>query len=369
MTESTSSKMTTIQSVERRGRKPSTGAPRCTVGLLTWKPGEETYGCISSLMLQTESSFELLWMDNGSPGEVVNELQSSFPEIPTCQRLPANIGFCSGHNKLIQQCRTKYYLALNQDVVLAPDYIETLCNWLDECDELALVSGLVLQIPGLEEHHAGGEVLPASVYSAGICFPRQRFPFEIGMEKPIRDHYRKRRITPGVDGCAMMMRMDACERISLTPGSVLPDEFFAYMEEVDLAIRLHEAGYQCGVEGTTAAIHEPHSSGGLFSPAIGGRFIANHWLVSLRHERWRDLLRELPYIIKGECKHWSKVYFRQPRSLLMSFRYLLVGWLTARRSFHELNSRFPGAWQRMQDFKQASRKALLEDRALQSSQE
>lgn len=332
--------------------------PRCTVGLLTWNPREEVWAVIRALFDQRETPLEIVWVDNASTNGAPEKLQRDFPSLPVCHRLAENVGFCGGHNLMSRHCRTPYYFALSQDVLLAPDYIEKLCNWFDEDLQLALAGGLLVQVEGLDDFTSGGAEKAASVYSAGIVYPRSRFPFELGMGGPIQARYQEREYVPGVDGCAMALRMEACRASSLDPGDVLPPEFFAYGEEVDLAIRLARRGFKCGREGTTRAIHEHHSSGGYYRPRIGGRFVANHWLTSLRHEGWGDLLRDLPYIVRGELQYWLPIYWRNPGAVFFGIGYFLQHCLGARRFYRAFEERFGPTRKRMQAYKRECLEAV-----------
>ena len=161
-------------------------AARCTVGLLTWNAGADGVACVESVLAQSEGPLDLAWVDNASTDGTTTRLRERFPELPEPLVNPRNLGFCVGHNQALAACRTPYYLALNQDVTLAPETIEKLCDWMDERPELALVSGLILMPPESTKQEEPGEAsgtvwTEERVYSAGLVFPRARFAFELGM--------------------------------------------------------------------------------------------------------------------------------------------------------------------------------------------
>ena len=80
----------------------------------------------------------------------------------------------------------------------------------------------------------------------------------------------------------MMLRLSGCRHVSIPREEILADSFFAYLVEVDLAMRLARGGFLCGMEGSTQAIHSGFSSGGIHQPGIMAHFLYNHWLVTLR---------------------------------------------------------------------------------------
>ena len=320
---------------------PPGGLPaRCTVGLLTWNGGQDAAACVESMMAQSEAPLELVWVDNASTDGTPERLRARFAGLPAPLVNPGNLGFCVGHNQALAACRTRYYLALNQDVVLAPDYIEKLCDWMDGRPELALSSGLILMPgpggePALDPAAAG-----ARVYSAGLVFPRARFAFELGMGAPPRPRWLERRLTPGVDGAAMMLRLDACRRVSQPADEIFPSEFFAYAEEVDLALRLARAGLACGVEGAAVASHRARGSGGFRRAAIRAKFFCNHWLLTLRHDPWPVIVRELPYLLRGEARYWLPEYARHPWALALALGDLFTQCRRARRFYHAFERAF-----------------------------
>src|SRR6185295_19166477 len=99
---------------------------------------------------------------------------------------------------------------------------------------------------------------------------------------------------------------------SLPPDEIFPEDFFAYSEEVDLALRLARCGLRCGVDGAAHARHTGQGSGGLQRSEIRARFFLNHWLLTLRHDPWHDIIREFPYILRGEFQYWLPLYLRHP---------------------------------------------------------
>lgn len=322
----------------KRPVMPTSGESRCTVGLLTWNAGDEAFGMLRSLLTQTEEPFDLIWIDNASGDGTPQRLRQEFPDLPEPFINEKNMGFCHGHNQAMRACKTPYYLALNQDVLLAPDYIEKLCNWMDENENLAMTSGLIMNVTR-DEPHAGDKGMPADIASAGLVFPRVRFPFDLGHGQAADGTFRQRRLTPGVNGAAMMLRLSGCRHVSIPRDEILADSFFAYHEEVDLAMRLARGGFLCGMEGSTQAIHSGFSSGGIHQPGIMAHYLSNHWLLTLRHDSWGCMVRESPWILLGEIRFWIPRYLKHPLAFLRALRQLYDRFSRARGFYHMLENR------------------------------
>ncbi len=350
---------------------------RCTIGLLTWNAGPTGEICVLPSLRQTER-VEIIWVDNASTDDTPKRLRERCPKLPEPIINPRNLGFCAGHNQVLGLCRTPYYLALNQDAVIASDYVQKLCDWMDERPSLALASGLIRRA-NLDR---GSEITrdptrddSLQLYSAGLVFPRVRFPFELGMGRdptrdPVPEEYAGRRIVPGVTGAAMMLRVDACRAASLPETdadepTIFCPSFFAYHEEVDLAMRLARAGYECGVEGTACAIHGGQGSGGLRRRAIRARLFANHWLLTLRHDPWGLILREAPYILRGELQYWLPRYLRHPPAFLEALLILLRESPAARRFNRRFEARHGPSMKALGEYRDTSLRMLRESRGQQ----
>lgn len=303
---------------------------RCTIGLLTWNAGEDIDACVGGMLAQTEP-YQLIWIDNASADGTAERVLQKFPMLPPPQINSENRGFCGGHNQAIAQCQTRYYLALNQDAILASDYLKRLCDWMDEESELALTSGLILQSDG-------------RIYSAGLVYPRVHFAFELGMGQPFDGSRAQispcRRYICGVDGCAMMLRVDSCRQASIPTDEIFPELFFAYAEEVDLALRIARMGFACGVDEQSIAWHEGGGSGGNKLRHIRAGHFLNNWLLILRHQSWVNILCQLPYIIKGMLFNWGGLYFKYPAAFLTALWRLPGCVAQSRRFYHAFESRF-----------------------------
>ncbi|MCH8332729.1 glycosyltransferase family 2 protein, partial [Candidatus Sumerlaeota bacterium] len=222
---------------------------RCAVGLLTWNGGDDAVLCARSILGQTEKNLEIRWIDNASTDGTCKRIADEMPAFPRPAILERNVGFCKGHNQAFASTSAPYYLALNQDAVLAPDYVEKLCDWMDEDRSLAMASGLILHSPGLDPDPA------ARIASAGMAMGRGRFPFELRMGELAGEDDRRRRYVPGLTGAALLLRRSAVLDLCEWPGEVFAPEFFAYFEEIDLALRVARAGRRCGIAGSALAWH------------------------------------------------------------------------------------------------------------------
>lgn len=284
---------------------------RCTAGLLTFNGEADAPDCVAALLAQTEPAIDVRWIDNASTDATVEKVLDRHPEFVAPDRMESNIGFCGGHNRAFAASIAPYYLALNQDAILSPDYIARLCDRMDEDPSLAAVSGLVVSADSRR------------VLSAGMAVSRARFPWELNAgEIPPENPAGELRIVPAVTGAAIMIRRSAVARLSPDPDALFAPEFFAYFEEADLAMRIARAGLRCGTDTGARAWHRERGREGRARPAIHAHYLKNHWLITLRHDTPREFLADLPRILAGEVRHYLPRYVASPGATLRALAAL-----------------------------------------------
>ena len=102
---------------------------KVTVSLLTHNGARYLPFCLRSLFAQTFTDWQLMVYDNGSSDasrDIVTDITHGRSNVTILSSEPHNIGFAAGHNKIIRQSDSDYILFLNQDTLLAPDYLEKL---------------------------------------------------------------------------------------------------------------------------------------------------------------------------------------------------------------------------------------------------
>lgn len=297
------------------------GAARCTVGLLTLNGESDAADCAASVLAQTEPDLDIRWIDNGSSDRTIESVLEGHPGFVRPERLGENIGFCGGHNMAFAAADAPYYLALNQDAVLAPDYVERLCDRMDRDDSISAISGIILS-------GSPSQAGPWPVLSAGMALSRGRFPYELGAGTEYRPPVGPGndapyvRFVPAVTGAALMIRRAHVPLLPPGDGTLFPEEFFAYFEEVDLALRIARAGFRCAVDPAALAWHRARGREGRGRTEIRAHYLRNHWLLSLRHDSPTEFLADLPRIIGGELRHYLPRYAGDPAATLRALALL-----------------------------------------------
>ena len=209
--------------------------------------GDAFFAALNSLKSQTGVDASILVVDNDSQPAERERLAGQFPEarLVTFSR---NLGFAGAANEGIARTRSPFVLLLNNDAVLAPDYIARLAARLAFDDRLAAVQGLVLTGDGRRVDTAGldwngrGEAVPvlagASPDDAG------KDVFEVS----------------GVSATATLYRRAALQAAA-PDGEVFDSTFFAYYEDVDLSLRLARGGWRFACDPAARCRHEGSRTG------------------------------------------------------------------------------------------------------------
>lgn len=104
----------------------STG--RVYVGIVSYNSRADLPNCLAGLAAQTYPDVSIWVLDNASEDGSADWLGEHAPHVKLI-RSPQNLGFGRGHNQILAACRLQpddFYLALNPDVSLEPNYIAAL---------------------------------------------------------------------------------------------------------------------------------------------------------------------------------------------------------------------------------------------------
>jgi GT2 family glycosyltransferase len=255
--------------------------------------GDALFRALDSLAAQTGVAVSAVVVDNGSSAAERERIASEQPAARVIA-FSGNLGFAGAANEGIARTRAPFVLLVNNDAVLEPDYAAALAARLAMDERLAAVQGLVLTADGTRVDSAGlewntrGEAVPVLSGAPRSDVPPR--PFEVS----------------GVSATAAMYRRDALEAMA-PQGAAFETPFFAYYEDVDLALRLSREGWRFLCDPSAVARHEG-SRTGRRTPFRRALWTSrNRWRTLFRNFAPGLLARRLVPLLRADLAHAREV--------------------------------------------------------------
>ena len=183
---------------------------------------------------------EVIVADNASEDGSLEVMAEKFPQIRVIS-MDRNYGFTGGYNKALAQLKEEdfsYYVLLNTDVQVSPDWLKPMTNWMDSHPDCGACA------PKLHSWYEKDQFEYAG--AAGGFIDSYGFPFCRGrvMQHVEKDcgQYDEVKNVFWATGACLMLRSDLYWSLG-----GLDDRFFAHMEEIDLCWRMQLEGYKVTV--------------------------------------------------------------------------------------------------------------------------
>lgn len=258
--------------------------PKVTAVVLNWCKEEVTAACLKSLLKSEYSNLSILLVDNGSPDDSGERLRASFPQIDFLQT-GKNIGYTGGNNRGIKRALgggADYVLILNNDTVLDPQTVSKLLETARING--TRVGGVVPKILYYDEPeriwYAGGEFSP--IKGLGLHWRYGDLDQSDEAEK-------SREITFMTGACCLLSAE------ALTDLNGFDEDFFAYVEDADLSLRMKHAGYQIHYQPAARVLHHCALPGTPPSPFQIRQRDRNRRRVMSKHS---SLPQRLPFLVR-----------------------------------------------------------------------
>jgi len=219
---------------------------KLSVNLVTWNGAKYIKNCLASLFNQTFTDFDLLIIDNHSTDETVELIREQYPHLRIVAHRE-NFGFAKAHNQAIHWSKSEYVLVLNQDVVLAPTFLEELVKFMDHNPKAGAATGKILRFLDDQE--------TKYIDSLGLKIYKNHRVIDLGQGEVDQGQYDKVTELFGVSGAIPMYRRDALQSVEMDK-QFFDEDFFMYKEDVDLAYRLLYAGWESFCVPLAVAYHD-----------------------------------------------------------------------------------------------------------------
>ncbi len=219
--------------------------PKVAVVILNWNGRFFLEKFLPSVYNSTYPNIEFIIGDNASTDDSVAFVTENYPSIRII-RNAENLGFAGGYNEVLKQVEAEYYILLNSDVEVTPNWIEPVIDYLET------EPGMVAAQPKIIAFHQKGFLEHAG--AAGGYIDILGYPFCRGrlfhvVEKD-NGQYNDNREVFWATGAALFIRSDAWKS-----AGGFDTDFFAHMEEIDLCWRLKRMGHRIGYVAQSTVYH------------------------------------------------------------------------------------------------------------------
>ena len=245
---------------------------RTAIVVPSWNGRRWLSGLAASLEAQERRPDVVLFVDNGSEDGSVAWLRERGLEV---LELGRNTGFAFAVNRGIERVDADAVALVNTDVELAPDWLARAAARLEADPGLASVATKLVLLDRPRVLDDCGDVLRRD----GVAEQRGHGRADDGRWDEPGEVF-------GASAGAAVYRREAV----LAAGG-FDERLFAYLEDVDLALRLRLAGWRCGYEPAVAR-HARHGSDGHSARSIDA-LVARNTLVLVAKAfpvRWLPLV-------------------------------------------------------------------------------
>lgn len=176
---------------------------------------------------QVAGELEVVVVDDGSTDGTPAHVAERWPQVRLV--VQPNAGVSAAMNRCLTEARGEYVALLNNDVELAPGYLEALASELDARPEAGSACGKMLDFSDREVIDGAGDVMRWS----GACWRR-------GHGERDRGQFDRPEAVISACGGAAMYRRAAIDDVG-----PFDADFVAYFEDVDWGVRAQLRGWTC----------------------------------------------------------------------------------------------------------------------------
>ena len=256
--------------------------PLVTIIIPNWNGRHLLGTCLDSLRRQTFRDFETIVVDNGSSDGSVEFLRENYPEVRLIA-LEDNRGFSAAVNRGIREARGEYIALLNNDTEADPRWLEELVKALDSHPEVGLCASKMI------DFHKR-----TLIDRAGDCFTIYGLAIKRGAGERDCPEFNREEYVFGACAGAAIYRASLFEEIG-----PLDEDFFAYLEDVDLSFRAQLYGYKCLYVPSAVVYHMAGATSRAFQTRLKkfGINIKNNLFVVVKNMPGGLILRYSPLMV------------------------------------------------------------------------
>ncbi len=250
---------------------------------------------LPSVVATDYPNLEIIVADNGSTDQSILFLQKNYPSITLLQS-PTNEGFAGGYNWALKRVEASYYVLLNSDVEVSPNWVNPIIQLMESDQTIVACQP---KICSYQQKH-----LFEYAGASGGWIDFLGYPFSRGRVFDVcePDNGQYDDISPifWASGAALFIRSAVFHEMN-----GFDPYFFAHQEEIDLCWRMQLKGYKIMVCPASFVFHV-----GAGTLPRGGKKVylnfRNNLIMICKNLPLKELIWKLPFrIILDSISAWK----------------------------------------------------------------
>ncbi len=275
-------------------------ASKVSLVIPNWNGLRHLRTCLDAALAQTVSSCEVVVVDNGSTDGSADFVAANYPQVRILRR-EENLGFAAATNLGIRNTQGDYVATLNNDTEAEPTWLEGLVETMDSAPDVGMCASKLLFYDRRNVINSAG----IAVDKVGIAWDRD------GGAADAAGDLRPREVFGPCAGAALY------RRAMLDQIGLFDEDFFSYLEDVDLAWRGQAVGWRCLYVPSARVYHVHSATGQEGSPFKNYLLGRNKWWTILKNYPWPYWLAYGPLILTYDllATMWGLIARREPSIL------------------------------------------------------
>jgi GT2 family glycosyltransferase len=217
----------------------ATNSLQLSIVIICWNDWKVLKDCLESIYRYSHSvTFEVIVSDNGSTDDSIEQVRRNFPQVRLLEN-NRNLGFAKGNNVGIQAAQGEYTLILNPDTIIHEGALD---RWVVFAEKHQGAGGFGLRVLNPDgSYQISARPFPSIrgewIAALGLR-PLGLLSDAFVSDKYVGWHGDSEREIGWQSGCCVMFRTAILKSLG-----GFDERFFYHCEEVDLCLRVWQAGH------------------------------------------------------------------------------------------------------------------------------
>jgi GT2 family glycosyltransferase len=213
----------------------SATAPRVSAIVVSYNTRDDLLRCLLSLGTEAGLPLETTVVDNASTDGTVDAVRARFPDVHLIANA-TNLGFSRANNLGLRAARGEFVLILNSDCEVRPGAVAALGAILEARPDVAIVGPRTVGTDGAPQVSFGPSLTPLAEWRQGrlVRGVKAGDADALRRARALADHEQE---PDWVSASCFLARKAAIDAVG-----GFDETFFLYEEDVDLCVRVRQAG-------------------------------------------------------------------------------------------------------------------------------